>query len=311
MLSLVSLAMVAAVSRKWLCGLPVLVLSVLAAPLASAAEAAYAEWDLDNGQGTVTVPGSLTGAFATDASSVTTPAGAGTYLGAGTPFGQDFGSSRGHAYVVIRPATGGKPSTTTITFATPASNWGFALGDVDAETVQVSATGPDGNPVDVGYQGAFNYCATTPKPSSCGSAPATDLPTWNAGTLRGNGPDTAGASGWFRPAKPIASLTLRMTVLTGKPVYQLWIAAHPTPPPTTTTTGTTTATTTTTPEPTTTPGPTTTTHEVVAQPRPKPPTAEPLPATGTPVGPWVGVGALLVLGGAALIHLAARRRRAG
>lgn len=275
-------------------------LCVVAASPAYAAESAYAEWELSEGSVSVPVTGFPAGTFSTDATSAATAAGGSTYLGAGTPFGQAFGSSRGRSYVVVRPAAGGRPSTTTITFADPApATWGFALGDIDAETVQVSATGPDGKAVDVGYQGVFNYCTATPKPASCGTAPATDLPNWGSGTLRGNGPDTQGASGWFRPAAPISALTLRMTVLTGRPVYQLWIAAHDSPTePTTTTTATTT---TTTAEPAT-----TATQGVVAQPRPKP--AEPLAATGTSVGPWLGTGTLLALGGASLIYLAGRRR---
>ncbi|MEW2502791.1 SdrD B-like domain-containing protein [Amycolatopsis sp. NPDC047767] len=209
-------------------------LGVLGAQPAGAAGSAYATWDLRSGEGPVTVPvaGFPAGAFSTDATSATATSGGTTYLAADTPFGQVFGSSRGRPYAVIRPAAGSAPSTTTISFArpAPASSWGFALGDVDADTVQVSATGADGSRVDVaslGYQGAFNYCGGTPKPASCGSGSAGDRPTWDPGTatLRGNGPDTEGASGWFRPTAAISSLTLRMTVLTGRPVYQVWLAA--------------------------------------------------------------------------------------
>jgi hypothetical protein len=207
---------------------------VLVAQPAYASGSAYAGWDLNAGAGDVTVPvtGFPSATFTTDATSATTASGAGTYLAADTPFGQIFGSSRTKPYVVIRPAARNTPSTTTISFASPApaGRWAFALGDIDADAVRLSATAANGTPVattELGHQGTFNYCKGTPKPASCGTAPTDDLPTWNptTATLRGNGPDTQGASGWFRPTVAISSLTLRMTVLTGKPVYQLWIAA--------------------------------------------------------------------------------------
>ena len=139
-----------------------------------------------------------------------------------TPFGQAFGTSSGQQYASIG-ATGSNtgPSSTTLTFAspTPASGWGIALGDVDAESVQITATAPGGAPVPVsalGFAGTFNYAPS-----------GTDVPTWNptTGTLIGGGSDTAGATGWFRPTTPLASITLNFTTLIGTPLFQVWIAA--------------------------------------------------------------------------------------
>jgi hypothetical protein len=210
------------------------VIAIAAAVPASAAGSAYAGWTLNAGAGTVAVPvsGFPAGQIVTDASGTSVPGGSSTYLGAQTPFGQVFGSSTGKQYAVIRPAAGNRPSTTTITFAqpTPATGWGFALGDVDADMVRIIATAADGSAVTpgmLGWQGAFNYCQNVPKPSSCGADPGIDVPTWNptTGTLVGHVADTSGATGWFRPIVPLKSITLTFSVLSGIPIYQVWIAA--------------------------------------------------------------------------------------
>ncbi|MFC1437490.1 Ig-like domain-containing protein [Streptacidiphilus sp. N1-10] len=159
------------------------------------------------------------------------------FLGSSTPVGARYGSSQGHPYVNLRTAAGGKPSTTTLTFdhPTPANKWAFVLGDVDADTIKVSARGADGKALttgQLGWKGAFNYCVNTPKPSTCtGSGPFTDKPVWNSGraTLVGRGGDTSGASGWFQPTVPITRLTLVFSVQTGIPIYQLWTVAHDSP----------------------------------------------------------------------------------
>jgi hypothetical protein len=201
----------------------------LAAGTASAAGSAYGQWS--PGALTVPVPGFPAAAFTTDGTGVSMPSGNSAFLGDSTPFGAAYGSSRGHNYLSLGAAPGGGPSSTTVTFHSPTRpGWGFALGDVDADTVQVTATGPGGVQLtadQLGWQSPFNYCDASPRPSSCTGGPFTDLPSWDAGssTLIGGGSDTSGAAGWFRPTVPVVSLSLRFTVQTGSPVYQVWLAA--------------------------------------------------------------------------------------
>lgn len=201
---------------------------------AAAQRAAYAEWTLSGKSGSVVVPavGHPPGTFTTDSTRTQVPSGNSTFLNAATPFGAQFGSSRGREYLSFGTASGGRPSSTTITFRSPAQpgNWGFALGDIDADTVRISAMGPDGAPLtaaQLGWRGAFNYCAPSPRPSACRRGSYTDMPSWNAATstLAGNVADTDGAAGWFRPTAAVKSLTLTFSVQSGIPVGQLWIAA--------------------------------------------------------------------------------------
>jgi putative cell wall-binding protein len=199
---------------------------VVAAP-ASASGSTYASWSVSG-----TAP-SLTGTmqavgtplpaatFTSNSSSLSTPTSA--TLGTGTPFGARFGSSSGKQYLSFRAAAGQAPSITTFTFAsaTPALGWGFAFGDIDAETIKVEATGPGGalTAAQLGWQGAFNYRGQA------------DLPLWNptTQTLSGNGADTDGASGWFIPNAPIETLTITFTNIVGFPTAQMWVAADVAP----------------------------------------------------------------------------------
>ncbi len=254
-----------------------------AAPSTAGADtAAYATWTVGGGAGaftgtmTVGVPGFPAATFssnATTASGVGIQSGASTFLSAATPFGAVFGSSLNQPYANIRYATGQGPSTTTFAFAapTPSAGWGFAVGDVDADTVRISATDAGGNPVPVaalGFEGTFNY------------AGAADVPNWNpvTGTLVGNVVDTNGASGWFRPTVPLQTLTFTFTVQSGFPIYQLWFAALGS------------SVTTTTVPPTT--APPTTAPPTTAPPVPDPPAADDVAgATGTPaVGTTTATG---------------------
>jgi len=178
------------------------------------------------------------------ATNVTFPTGASTWLGPTTPFGAYFGSSQGRAYMNqnLGPASG--PSTITYTFAsvTPTGNWGFALGDIDADTVRITAADSLGDPVPTGtwYESSFNYCNVSPKPSGCPTGTHTDVPAWDPATqtLTGSGSDTNGAAAWFRPKASIKTLTFTFTRITGLPVYQTWFAVDelptPTPSPTST-----------------------------------------------------------------------------
>ena len=208
---------------------------------AYAATSHYATgYDFASGQVTVPASGFPAAHISTDSTNPTSPSGASAFLNSSTPFGQAFGSSQGEPYALLHLASGRKPSTTVITFdsSPTAGTWGFALGDVDAENVQVQAYGPGGALLpmsDLGFEGTFNFCAGKPLPSTCKGMTGTDQPNWDAstGTLRGNVADTDGASGWFRPSASLTKLVLTATLNSGIPAFQFWIAAkdhhHPEP----------------------------------------------------------------------------------
>jgi hypothetical protein len=197
------------------------------------AAGAYADWTLSANAGTMAIPvtGFPAATLTTNSTSPALQSGMSTYLSASTPFGQAFGSSQGMPYALLRTAAGQTPSTTTFTFVNPTpARWGFALGDIDADKVTISATGAGGGPVsaaDLGFESSFNYCAVSPRPSGCGTGPFADRPVWDPATetLTGNGPDTTGAAAWFRPAVPVKTLTFTYSRLSGSPVYQVWFAA--------------------------------------------------------------------------------------
>ena len=234
----------------------------------------YAEWTRVGATGTVTLASdgfdAPTATWSSTGTSIDTPTGASTWLGSGTPFGAVYGSSQGKPYLNV--GTGGAASVvTTYTFTdpTPVGTWGFTLGDIDADRVTISATDASGNAVTVApwFQSVFNYCAVSPKPSGCPAGAQTDVPTWNGvDTLTGNGSDTAGAAGWFRPTQAVKTLTFTFAKLSGFPVFQTWFAADlPAPTPT--------------PTPSPTPSPT-------PEPTPSPsPTPEPTPTPQQPIEP--------------------------
>lgn len=156
--------------------------------------------------------------WTTTASGVDFASGSSTWLGLNTPFGAQYGSSQGRAYMLAKLSSKNPSWTITYNFALPtqAGNWGFALGDVDADKVKISATDNQGDAVDVAtwFEGVFNY------------ANGPDLPMWKAktGELIGNGSDTSGASGWFVPKQRIKTLSLTFTTLVGFPSVQTWFA---------------------------------------------------------------------------------------
>ena len=82
---------------------------------------------------------------------VARPSGASTFLDANTPPGAKYGSSRGSAYINLRPKadTPSGASTTTYTFAnpTPDTGWAFVLGDIDSDQVRIQATDENGESV--------------------------------------------------------------------------------------------------------------------------------------------------------------------
>ncbi|MDT9593070.1 carboxypeptidase regulatory-like domain-containing protein [Nocardioides zeae] len=198
----------------------------------------WAAWDpvagTSNAYSTTLRPASAgfpTAAVATDSrGNVQLPGGSSTFLGADTPPGAKYGSSRDQRYLVLRPRadTPTAPSTTTYTFdqPTPDIGWAFVLGDVDADQVRVSAVDAAGSTVPAGeidswFRGTFNH--------SGGS----DQPRWDAATstLVGNpgAVDTDGASGWFEPEVRLRSLTLTFTRRAGFPVYQTWFVSRARP----------------------------------------------------------------------------------
>jgi len=182
---------------------------------------------------TRTAPGQFTASFSdytgfpdatitTDNTGASIASGRSAFLGASTGFGKQFGSSRQQPYITI--ASLGQQaddfSTTTISFAdsTPAG-WGIAFGDIDADYVTMTATGPGGavTPEQFGAQDSMagddylNYCRdASPRPGSCttAQAPYYDYPelcgtgstyalcaTLPAGSISavGHGADTAGS----------------------------------------------------------------------------------------------------------------------
>ena len=172
----------------------------------------------------------------TNSLSPSVPSGASTWLSAATPFGAQFASSQNQGYLNFSPTTGQAMSTTTITFAspTPITGWGFALGDVDAESISISAIDEFGAPVsgaNLGFQSVFNFCnISSPKPSTCTGVSVYDTPVWTSGVsggvLQGNVNDTVGASGWFMPSVRLSQLTLANANLSGIPTASLWIASN-------------------------------------------------------------------------------------
>jgi Carboxypeptidase regulatory-like domain len=235
----------------WLGSVALVAGAGLAVPTAAAAQAqgeGYADWTIGGAagaySGTMTLPPGFPAATwrSDSAGPAAVQSGVSTWLPAGVGFGAAYGSSQGQRYLNLRPAANNlaSPSTTTYRFAspTPAGVWGFVIGDVDADTVAVSATGPDGAPLtgdQLGFQEAFNYCDASPRSAACSGQPAPGSPALDVPTadvmatsvlLTGNLVDTVGPAGWFQPTAPLSTLTVVMTWRVGIPVYQTWFAVH-------------------------------------------------------------------------------------
>lgn len=207
-------------------------------------------------------------AITSDSAALQSASGASAFLGPGTSFGQEFGTTRSQPYLTLRPRSGSPaptppsvgtppPSTTTIDFGAtaPAAGWGFALGDIDADWVFVRAYDANGVQLPVsalGERAVGNYCDSTPRPSACtGTVAPYDVPnwvttpttvaygassiTWAPGTVYGNVADTAGAYAWFTPDAAVRRIVLSYGALSGSPVFQLWVSQ---PAPVTTISGT-------------------------------------------------------------------------
>jgi hypothetical protein len=208
----------------------------LSTPYAFAAAAHYAQWNIPAGLVTVPAANFPVGHVETNSTAPTSPSGQSAFLNASTPFGQAFGGSQNQPYALLHLAAGRQPSTTTISFDSPPApgTWGLALGDVDAENVQVQAYDTDGRLLPastLGFQSSFNFCNGSPLPPTCSGQTGTDVPTWNpdTGHLIGNVTDTDGAAGWFRPSAAVRTLVLVSTLNTGIPAYQVWIAGEDQP----------------------------------------------------------------------------------
>ena len=195
----------------------------------------WGSWTGSGGQGLVDVKSggftSPSARFTTDGRSFAIPTGASTWLNSATPPGARFGTSRNQSYVQIGTRSG-VASTTTMTFdtPTPASGWGFVLGDIDADRIAISAVSSSGTTitnVNAWYRGNFNYCnGVTPNPCTV----STDVPSWDGvNTATGNGRDTDGASLWLAPTQSLSSLTLTFSALSGFPVFQMWLAGDTAP----------------------------------------------------------------------------------
>jgi hypothetical protein len=194
-----------------------------AGPAAAAPTSSWASWTSSGSAGaragSVSVPAhnfpSTT--WVSNSSSASTPVSA--TLNGSTPPGAHFGTSSGKQYLLVGTRAS-SPSTTTFTFSsvTPATGWGFVLGDIDADRVTISARDADGAVVssatiDGWEQGTFNYAGNS------------DRPTWVSPTLTGSGSDTDGASDWFEPDVALSSLTFTFSLQVGFPSYQIWFAA--------------------------------------------------------------------------------------
>jgi len=193
--------------------------------------------------------------FTSDSNTLGSASGSSAFLGPATGFGAALGSTRAQPYLTLETKDGSfapvppstttpTPSTTTFTFTSaPQAGWGFALGDIDADWAQVipiSATGTDLPVALLNAQTPANYCAVTPKPSSCSGA-ATDVPhwvpgpgtvdavyggttiTWQPGTVYGNVLNTTGAYIWFLPDPQVRGVRISYGALSGAPNFQLWI----------------------------------------------------------------------------------------
>lgn len=179
---------------------------------------------------------------------ITTPSGASTFLAPNTDFGAEYGASQDQPYLNVATALNSPARSVTLTFTepTPAAGWGFALGDLDSETIQVTATGVGGAAVsgaELGLVSTFNFCAAgiSPRAPACAGQVRADVSGTVVGPTSvitsGNpgdptavppvpvGTNTIGSTAWFQPSVSLVTLTLTLDDIAGSPLFHLWIAA--------------------------------------------------------------------------------------
>jgi len=226
--------------------LAILIIAGGITPASSATATQWGQWGPFEGEARAYTTTVATGAIGFPRADVATDSragsgtgvisGASTWLGAGTPVGAIYGSSRGQQYLNLRPNAdnAASPSTTTYSFdyPTPSNGWAFVLGDIDADAVSIDAVTADGDAAgadELGFQGGFNYCTPEAAGSCNTQGSAADTPAWDPDTrtLTGNeaAADTAGAAAWFQPTVGLESLTLTFTRRAGFPVYQTWVTS--------------------------------------------------------------------------------------
>jgi len=135
------------------------------------------------------------------------------FIESSTPFGSIFGSTRSNqngGYLQVA----GTPSTVlTITFSSPgpAGSLGFAISDVDADLVKVTAFDSDNSPLSAAQiigtatEVAFNYCGATNAPTTpnCyfadNAVPSVTSSGNEVQVSRSSDPSENGSTAWFRP----------------------------------------------------------------------------------------------------------------
>ena len=161
---------------------------------------------------------------------VALPSGASSVPRPGTPPGAKYGSSRGSAYIILRPKADTPTGASTTTYAfenpTPDTGWAFVLGDIDSDQVQVQATDENGERCpgrgDLLVVPGIVQLRRRHRPADLepGDLDADRQPTAT---------DTNGASGWYEPDIRLTSLTFVFTRRAGFPVYQTWFVSRARP----------------------------------------------------------------------------------
>jgi hypothetical protein len=143
-------------------------------------------------------------------------------VAAGTPPGAIYGTSSGSEHLSLSPldAGGGAwiPTTTTLTFESPTPDYGWSIivGDVDNESLVITANGVAGpvSPADLGFSGAFGSSAP----------PAWDATTSTLATAAAD--DTANSHAWFSPTAALTSISISTVQRQDAPTAHLWLAAQ-------------------------------------------------------------------------------------
>lgn len=158
---------------------------------------------------------------------------------ASSSWGSVFGASTGREYLFVRTDRAqGAVATATYEFARPLppGAWGFTLGDIDVDEVDITARSSDGSLLS-GAEIAGSV-GNARVPYNFEGRSSSTLPTWTpggaGGTLAGPGgsaSETEGDAGWFMPSRSVRELTVRFEAgpSSDSPSYRTWFAvvAHP------------------------------------------------------------------------------------